>query len=160
MKPWIALIIAGLLLGIGAYAIGHCRASHSLGTSHSPFLEATRLTRYLSLDTRQREVAEQFRKGYTERLATLCEQHCKLRGQLADHLWEANAHRNEKFLLDQMSRIQADTDAATLALIRETRTVLTPAQREKYDRFVREMLGSPCPTHLHHGDPPKPPNHI
>ena len=94
----------------------------------------------LQLTSNQTVEIQRMHQELAKTLATCCGQHCQAQAALMDVLFAStNGLDRSQALIDEMSRAQAASEMATLINIYRVRDVLTPRQREIYERQVKSM---------------------
>ncbi len=152
MRRILPILVAGMLVAIVSYMAGLHAAHRAQAPVMAELQDAQWLKKELGLTDSQVATIGNLETAYRAQLATLCEGHCSARNELAEQLLRRTSRREtERALLDEMARVQVDTDAVTLEHIRNIRQVLTPDQRIQYDQLITMRLQTACPHHLHHG---------
>lgn len=135
----LAFLLAGLLAAVVVVTLIHHNRIRPAMTVES-VSDVRRLKETLQLTPDQTIEIQRLHQELAKNLAALCGQHCQAQAALMDALFAStNGLERSQSLLDEMSTAQAASEKATLINMYRVRDVLTPRQREIYERQVKSM---------------------
>jgi hypothetical protein len=143
----LAVGVAVLVFGVGRWS--------ACSTGAAPTLDRLRdaawLTRTLGLTEAQAVQVAALQKEYARELESCCSSHCAARMKLGELLFQSDADSPEiEAAVESMCKAQAASDRATLEHIRRVHHLLTPEQRERYERLVTGCVCAECPNRYQH----------
>ena len=151
MRDWLRLVIVIVLLTGVSFGAGLWTARRAVPSSLADLQDATWLAAELRLDPDQVAQLHEIATAYEGPLEELCARHCAARHALAEQLsTTAPSDGSQRALLEEMGRVQIETDTLILARIGALRNVLTPPQQEQFDHHLKQTLQTACPHKLHH----------
>ena len=148
---WVLTICLALLAGLVAFAISRRASCSSGGPSLSSLEDTAWLTRELNLSPPQAREIRALQLDLQRKIESYDSAHCAARCQLGTVLFSTNETACAANV-DEMCRMQADTERATLQHIRDVHKLLTPDQQKKYEAMVTTCVCYSCPhtpSHAH-----------
>ncbi|MEI6563249.1 MAG: periplasmic heavy metal sensor [bacterium] len=135
----LTLLLAGVLVTLVALLLirpmMECTVPSIESINDSRWLKKT-----LKLTPAQAAEIQSLHQELGKTLAGCCGRHCRARASLMEALFAStNGLERSQALIDEMCRAQAASELATLTNIYRVREVLTPKQRELYERQVKSM---------------------
>ncbi|MEI7880100.1 MAG: Spy/CpxP family protein refolding chaperone [bacterium] len=135
----LSFLLAGLLAAVVVVMVIHLYRVRP-AMSVDAVCDIHRLKETLQLTPSQTIEIQRLHEELARTLASCCGQHCQAQAALMDALFAStNGLDRSQALIDEMSRAQAASEMATLVNIYRVRDVLTPRQREIYERQVKSM---------------------
>lgn len=142
---WPLTIVVVVLAALAAFGIAQWAACPRTPVPLNALNDVNWLARQLQLSPAQVREVRQLQSGLQRELQQCDLAHCAARCRLADVLFGDTNTWAGTAAVDEMCRMQAEGERATLAHIRKVHKLLTPEQQKKYEDLVTTCVCSSCP---------------